>query len=74
MEQGHYLNSAEGSRYINMSENLRNCLEVKLNELYKKRKFDVYLSTRCIKPMPTDEELVNVVTGKPFNDEVFAGL
>jgi len=72
MEQGHYLTSAAGRRYIIMSENLRNRLEVKLGELYKKHKFDQYLCTRYIKPAPTDEEIVGFVIGKPLNDELLA--
>ena len=74
MEQGHYLTSVEGCRYISISEKLRNCLEVKLDELYKKGKLEVYVSTRCIKPIPTDEELVDILIGPSFNDELFARL
>jgi hypothetical protein len=74
MKQGQYLTSVEGRRYISISENLRSCLEVKLDELYKKGKLDVYVSTCGIKPIPTDEELVGVLIGHPFNDEIFARL
>lgn len=72
MKPEHYLTSAERYRYINMSENLRRCLEVKLDELYKNREFGGYLNIRYAKHTLTDEVLVSVVIGKPFNDEVFA--
>jgi hypothetical protein len=72
MEQASYLSSTAGRRYIIMSENLRSRLEVKLMELYKEGKFDVYINTRYIKPTLTAQEIVSVVIGKPFNNEAFA--
>jgi len=73
MKTKNFLITEEGQNFIDLSEQLRGCLESKLDELFQKSKFGLYFKRDVFSIVPdNDEELVVKITGIENDNKVFA--